>query len=238
MALFLFSVFLLFATVSLVGGSGVHLNTLDGPDIETQLRADRANLHKLQAQRAAAIGRKEPTDTIDDEIESVNSEISALESLGRGDFGEATVETPQHLPPWASEIVQHARHNPELLAYKIKTNAYKFGWALIPISVPLLWLLFPFSRRFRLYDHTVFVTYSLCFVTMLGVLWLIVGALGVENVAGLLALAVPLHMFLQLRGAYELSFWAALWRTLFLVVFALLAISAFSVLLVAMGLFD
>ena len=44
--------------------------------------------------------------------------------------------------------------NPELVFYKLKTNAYKFSWALIPISVPFVWLLFPFSRRFRLYDHT------------------------------------------------------------------------------------
>ena len=53
------------------------------------------------------------------------------------------------------------------MAYKLKTNAYKFSWLLIPLSVPFVWLLFPFSRRFRLYDHTVFVTYSLCFMSLL-----------------------------------------------------------------------
>ena len=30
-----------------------------------------------------------------------------------------------------------------------------------------MWLLFPFSRHFRLYDHTVFVTYLLGFMTLL-----------------------------------------------------------------------
>ena len=50
---------------------------------------------------------------------------------------------------------------------RCRTNAYKFSWLLIPISVPFLWLLFPFSRRYHLYDHTVFVTYSLSFMMML-----------------------------------------------------------------------
>ena len=67
----------------------------------------------------------------------------------------------------SGDQLNQAAKNPELLFYKLKTNAYKFSWALIPISVPFVWLLFPFSRRFKLYDHTVFVTYSLCFMMLL-----------------------------------------------------------------------
>ena len=53
------------------------------------------------------------------------------------------------------------------MLFKLKSNGYKYSWALIPLSVPFVWLLFPFSSRFRLYDHTVFVTYSLCFMLLL-----------------------------------------------------------------------
>ncbi len=52
------------------------------------------------------------------------------------------------------------------------------SWLLIPLSLPFMWLLFPFSRRFRLYDHVVFVTYSLGFMTLL------VALLTMEVIAG------------------------------------------------------
>ena len=54
---------------------------------------------------------------------------------------------------------------------------------LIPLSVPFLWLLFPFSRRFRLYDHTVFVTYSLSFMTLLVVTAVLIGLPGCLRIA-------------------------------------------------------
>ena len=44
--------------------------------------------------------------------------------------------------------------------------------------MPFVWLLFPFSRRFRLYDHTMFVTYSLCFMSLLVVAGVILQAIG------------------------------------------------------------
>ena len=66
-----------------------------------------------------------------------------------------------------NDAIQRAKSNPQLAIYKLQDAASKFAWALIPISVPFLWLLFPFSRRFRLYDHSVFVTYSLGFMMLL-----------------------------------------------------------------------
>ena len=50
---------------------------------------------------------------------------------------------------------------------KVQDAASKYSWLLIPLSVPFMWLLFPFRRRFNTYDHTVFVTYSLSFMMML-----------------------------------------------------------------------
>ena len=70
-------------------------------------------------------------------------------------------------PDWVRGVVAKAQENPELLVSKIQDAASKFSWLLIPLSVPFLWLLFPFSRRYHLYDHTVFVTYSLSFMMML-----------------------------------------------------------------------
>ena len=130
-----------------------------------------------------------------------------------------------------------AAKNPELLFYKLKTNAYKFSWALIPISVPFVWLLFPFRRRFKVYDHTVFVTYSLCFMMLLLAVSSVVGLVS-DSVSSLAWFVPPVHMYRQLRGTYGVSKTGAVWRTALLTIFAFIAISLFAGLLVALGALD
>ena len=121
------------------------------------------------------------------------------------------------------------------MVYKVQDAASKFSWLLIPLSIPFLWLLFPFSRRFRLYDHTVFVTYSLSFMMTLVIAGGLLVAAGSSGLAGLLFLVPPFHMYRQLKGAYHLGRFGALWRTVALTVFAFVAVSLFVVLLVALG---
>jgi hypothetical protein len=123
------------------------------------------------------------------------------------------------------------------LFYKLKTNAYKFSWALIPISVPFVWLLFPFSRRFRMYDHTVFVTYSLSFMMLLLTAGTLIGFVS-NTIASLGWFVPPIHMYRQLRGAYGVGKWGAAWRTMALTIFAFIAISLFVSFLVTVGAFD
>jgi hypothetical protein len=98
-----------------------------------------------------------------------------------------------------------------------------------------VWLLFPFSRRYRLYDYTVFVTYSLCFMTLLVVIGVIFQSISLTALAGFLWLIPPFHMYRQLKGAYGLSRWGAIWRATLLTMFALIVISMFAALLVGMG---
>lgn len=141
------------------------------------------------------------------------------------------------VPGWLRTGIEKAKENPELLFYKVKSNAYKFSWALIPISVPFVWLLFPFSRRFRLYDHTVFVTYSLCFMMLLLAVSTLVDLVA-PTVANFAWLIPPAHMYRQLRGAYGVSRFGAIWRTIALVLFAFVAIGLFASLLLALGAFD
>ena len=45
----------------------------------------------------------------------------------------------------------------------------------------------------------------------------------------------PVHMYRQLKGAYELNGSAALWRTILLVFFALVAMALFALLLLTIG---
>jgi hypothetical protein len=138
------------------------------------------------------------------------------------------------------DAIERAEKNPSLLFYKIQNNAYKFSWALIPLSVPFLWLLFLHRRRYweyTVYDHTVFVTYSIAFMSLAAVTLALLRPLGVgEAIAGLaITLVPPIHMYRQLRGAYQLSRWSAIWRTLLLLNFSFVAAGLFFTLLLTLG---
>ena len=64
------------------------------------------------------------------------------------------------------------------MLYKLKVSGYKYSWALIPLSVPFLWLLFFYKRNVHLYDHAIFATYSISFVMLLVILLAIASLLG------------------------------------------------------------
>ena len=136
--------------------------------------------------------------------------------------------------------ISKANANPGLVLYKLQSSAYKYSWALIPISTPFVALLFLWRRRFGLYDHAIFVTYSLAFMMLMVIALMLLGVAGVAS--GWIVLAVfalpPLHMFRQLRGAYTLRRVSALWRTAALLVFAWAALLTFVALLLMHGLTD
>ena len=66
-----------------------------------------------------------------------------------------------------------------------------------------MWLLFPVQPQHHLYDHTVFVTYSLSFMMMLVILGGILVAAAGPALAGFLFFVPPFHMYRQLKGAYR-----------------------------------
>jgi hypothetical protein len=94
---------------------------------------------------------------------------------------------------------------------------------LVPISLPFLWLLFFWRRGITMYDHAVFVLYSLSFMSLLFVALIGLAALHVGGgaIALLATCASPLHMAAQLKETYRLGWWGTLWRTS-----ALLVVSA------------
>jgi hypothetical protein len=283
-AIFLFSVFLMFAVFSLVGGpvGGGGNSVGAGGPAEARARAERefragqaettAQLNTLRAERARLAAAGQPTASLDADIRKVEAEIAIEQKsfervmvlVGAGDA--ITVDEGEEPEPgaarraaeaaeegnlvvisgvdplnnWFNTAYKKAKQNPSLLLYKLQTNAYKFSWLLIPISVPFVWMLFLHRRGYRqykAYDHTVFVTYSIAFMS-LGVIALsLLRALGMpEAVAGMAMVFVPpVHMYRQLRGAYRLSRWSAVWRTFVLLNFTGVAIGLFALLLLAFG---
>ena len=86
---------------------------------------------------------------------------------------------------WVRPLIED-NAKPAIAVIENQEAASKYSWLLIPLSVPFLWLLFPLRRRYRLYDHTVFVTYSLSFMMML----VIAGAAGCGGLDGACRLPV------------------------------------------------
>jgi hypothetical protein len=73
-------------------------------------------------------------------------------------------------------------------------------------------------------------------MTLLVVALSLVHAVAGDNFNGLaITLVPPVHMYRQLKGAYELRIFSALWRTAFLLWFAFIAATLFFVLLLALG---
>lgn len=234
-ALFLFCVFLMFALVSATGLADLPAAQVN-VDLARQVATGSGKLTRLETNRAIAARTGKPTVRIDTQIRQTREELKALKTLQERGIQGSAVQVSEDMPGWLRAGVGHAARNPELLIYKLKTNAYKFSWALIPISVPFVWLLFPFSRRFHVYDHTIFVTYSLCFMMLLLMVATLVDFVS-PSIASLAWFIPPIHMYRQLRGTYDLSRFGAVWRTGMLTLFAFVAASLFLTVLVAMGLF-
>ena len=112
---------------------------------------------------------------------------------------------------------------------KIQDAASKYSWLLIPISVPFMWLLFPFRRRFNTYDHSVFVTYSLSFMMMLVVAGGCSIAVGMSGSPACVLRAAVSHVPAP-QAELRAGRFSAIMRTLALVTFAFIAAALFAAL--------
>lgn len=255
-ALFLFSVFTMFAVFSLIGGP-VPLNGRDQiRDSVARARAEiAAEQARLGAQRkridgeiAAARAAGKPTTALEMSAKTIDAKIA---DSRQSDAFVRLGETGEHAirPKWDELSVKtgdvaldrkigHLIDNPDFAIYKLQSSAYKFSWALIPISVPFIWLMFFWRRDLTVYDHAVFATYSISFVTLLVIALSLIRPIGLGAALPILVLLLvpPVHMFFQLRGAYRIGRFGALWRTAYLLTVAIFSSLAFFAALLAIGL--
>ena len=133
--------------------------------------------------------------------------------------------------------IKSANENPNLFLYRLQTSAYKYSWLLIPISTPMVWLLFFWKRKYKFYDHLVFVTFSLTFMLLLVSVLVIAGAIGVSQaiVTPAAMIIPPIHMYKQMRGAYASGWITTLIRTFMLIVFGFIALTIYLMILMALG---
>jgi hypothetical protein len=204
-------------------------------------RKMETGIAELDAQKTEALKAGQPTVDIQNDINALKTGLAVLTAASsKGDDGAFKVDKVNLDFGWPAiqEAVKHAAKNPQLLIYKLQSNAYKFSWALIPLSTPFLWLLFFWRREFYLFDHAVFVTYSIAFMMMLITVCVIAIQFPATEVIGGLALTLyPLaHIYRQLKQAYGLTRFGTIWRTVLLSTFAVTALPVFFVFILTMGL--
>lgn len=259
LAMFLFTVFVMFFLLSFGGG----LEVQQAP-LEERITAARAGVVEAEAALAEVRAETRP------DMPGAEGMITGAEAAVRGAranlkaMEDARTAGPREdgleAGSWQAQIADAARNgkvtvglgdkkmkekvlhklaNPEFALYKVQQTLYKFAFLLVPLSIPFVWLMFAWKRGFTWYDHGVFVLYSLTFIAMLTMVLSVVGRWDgwLTGLIGiLLALAVPVHMFAQLKGTYGLSVFSALWRTFLLLNFCLIVITLFIVAVIMLGL--
>jgi uncharacterized protein DUF3667 len=233
-ALYLFTVFLMFAVLNLTGALDSGTGGAIGPNLERAATEQKAEIARLEKRRADALAANKSADQLDRRIANEKKDLDQLQKLRRGEIAIEGDMDPNS-PRWIRNAVKKAQANPELVVTNVQDAASKFSWLLIPLSVPFLWLLFPFRRRHNLYDHTVFVTYSLSFMMMLVITAGLLVAGGMTAIAGFLFFVPPFHMYRQLKEAYQLGRFGTWWRTILLTTFAFIAGGLFFVVVAAVG---
>ncbi len=161
------------------------------------------------------------------------------ETIRISEDGTARMTVEESGVGWIDEALDKWRSNPSLMLYKLQANAYKFSWLLIPLSIPFVWLLFAWKRRFKAYDHAILVTYSFAFVSLLFIALSLLTAAGIGGGWVFLALAVlpPLHLYKHLKYGYDLSRFGAIWRLSVLHIFIVVILMLFFQILLLLGAF-
>ena len=237
--MFLFTVFLTFAMFNafssgdLANGLSEGLNKVN-TQAGTGTARFQARVAQAEAERIKAPPGSPQRAKAESELEELRAAIRTAEQF------KATASPGVQIDTGIAKLdkgLNKAKANPGLVLYKIQSNAYKFSWALILLSTPLVAMLFLWRRGYHMYDHAVFVTYSITFMSLLTM----VLELGmVVTLPGwlltMLVLAVPVHLFAQLKGAYRLNWFSAAWRTVIVLWMATFALTIFITGLVTMGL--
>lgn len=280
MALYLFTVFLMFGVFSFTTS-----NIFDGAedsvagDVLEQWKQNNESAREKTEEKLAAVREQlQEKDLSPDkraELESKLTELQSaqavMEALAKGDWealkkletndqakqaieeakskaqADVAARTGAHTGstdigwPALQERLEHGasqlKENPSLAFYKIKMASYKYSWALIPLSVPFMWLLFFWRRDIHMYDHAIFITYSISFMMMFLILLTLASAFGVSSAIWGTALGIvpPLHLYKQLRYAYGLSRFGAFMRLFLLSVGVLIILTIFFALLLVIG---
>ncbi|MEO1220483.1 MAG: DUF3667 domain-containing protein [Pseudomonadota bacterium] len=243
MAMFLFSVFAMFAIFQMVGISAPSdIGTETDLNQSTEIMREEAE--KAVEERRETLNALSADDPdrvqIEAELEQLEESIKGIEEVEKLSFN---VNGETGYDPIGVELIDSIGkkwdENPSLMIYKLQSNAYKFSWLLIPLSIPFMWVIFAWKRRFKAYDHAIFVTYSLAFMSLLFIAASVIGVAGAPPpfIVFPLLIIPPVHIYKQLRHTYDLSRFSALWRLFVMSIFIWIVVALFFQTLLFLGAF-
>ncbi len=281
MALFLFSIFMMFAVFSFMGspfssndtdvvGTGIEeadivgrteqldeqiktkteqLDQVSGAE-KAQLESEILDLKKGRNMVAVITGDETPYPDVtladggaqignytNEDLEQIQEGLDDIQKRNILTTGSTVSTGSEEADQAILDVFKRITDNPDLLLYKLQANGYKFAWLLIPISLPFVWLTMIGRRGYHFYDHAVFTTYSISFMSLLFVTCALLAAWnGPGWLWGLMLFAYPpTHMYWQLRGAYKLGRVEAVIRLFFLVGFTVISLLLFLLILLTLG---
>lgn len=259
-ALFLFSVFLMFLAVATIDStqmakSGITMPTADRAKLEQGLSQARKELD--QAATGNPEGLAAAKQALDEAEKQAEAPAPPAEAAEEGDddldhiferplgldwraFSKKLAKSENLAVPGGPANEQRVRASladPDLLVFKLRSAASEYSFLLVPASLPFLWLMFFWKRRVYLYDHVIFSLHSLSFMALFVTLMIV----GLEFHAGrqlwIWALLVPpAHMFFHLKGSYGIGVFGALWRTCLLSLIAIIVLSCYVTAILLLGL--
>ncbi|MEO1969583.1 MAG: DUF3667 domain-containing protein [Sphingomonadaceae bacterium] len=245
MALFLFSIFLMFAVFQAIGLTPpTEINTTDG--FKSNMVAMQKDLTEKRDSLTDKLAKMPATDpdraAMEAKLTDAENALEGIDKVGNAisnGQGIAKVTTIDTGVAFLDHGLEKWRKNPGLMLYKLQSNSYKFSWLLIPLSIPFMWVLFFWKRGVRAYDHAIFVTYSIAFMSLLFVALSVLYALGLSwGIVSLIGTTIPLiHIYRQLRGTYLLSRFSAIWRLVVLTFFISIIATVFLQILLVLGAF-
>ena len=243
MAMFLFTVFAMFAVFQMVGISPSEDMAEGWGNYTSNSSGQSVFRDNIQKQITELEDERDGLPQTDPRREAIDAELTIIRNMigeGAGASGSNAADIKVTGVGFLDEgIIKKWQQNPSLMFYKMQANGYKFSWLLIPLSVPFLWLMFAWRRQYKAYDHAVFVTYSLAFMSLLFIAMSIISTIpgGGGWAALLFAIAAPLHLYKQLRYAYSLTRFSALWRFCVLFVCIQIVLVLFLQALLVLGAF-
>lgn len=217
LAMFLLFVFTMFAVFAFTGGAPIEVDGKNVEDIPTE------------------IVTTDPEGNVTRTYNVNVAEGDVFEQIKHAyEEGKINVDTPF---PYLDKKIKHKLENPELAFYKIQNAAYKFAFLLVPISLPLVWLLFFWKRGFTLFDHTVYILYSLSYVSLLFIVIAVLSRVpaALEFLLPWLLLSIPVHAYFQMKGGYSLGWFSALWRVPAMMMLEIVGLAFFLIAIILVG---
>jgi hypothetical protein len=235
---FLFAVFLVFLVPTITGRHLISPPTTDQVSVAPAERPGlnvSANREPAGSPARAAVSREEARRLAGARLKEAEERIEAAAAAQGVD--PATMTGADAWGVRTMRRMNEAFADREAFSDRAEGLASRLSFALVPISMVILWLLLLFKRGYSFYDHAVVALYGIGFLALLiAIVMSLPGQAANWGVRALMVVA-PIHAVLHLKGAYALSWPGAAIRGLFLGLFSSIAFGLFLATVVLLGVF-